>query len=71
MVMMNEWNRWDGSKIEQGLSVKEMVKNNALWSDAKYNVSFIILDFQVSNMGMRMQLFLERHTSALMLCLAK
>ena len=34
MVMMNEWNRWNGSKTEV-LRVKEIVKSNQFWSDAK------------------------------------
>ena len=28
MVMTNEWNRWDGSRTEQGFRVKEILKSD-------------------------------------------
>ena len=28
IVLTNEWSRWDGSRIEQGMNVKEIVKSD-------------------------------------------
>lgn len=51
MVMTNEWNRWDRSRTKQGLRVKETVKSDVFWSDAKYIVSFITPVFQFIKYG--------------------
>jgi hypothetical protein len=51
MVMTNEWNRWDGSRSEQGMRVKDIVKSDVFWSDAKYIVSIIRPVFEVIRYG--------------------
>ncbi len=51
IVMMNEWNRWDGSRSEQGMRVKDIVKSDVFWSDAKYIVSIIRPIFEVIKYG--------------------
>ena len=50
-IMTNEWNRWDESETEQGMRMKEIVKSDVFWSDAKYIVSIITPDFQFINYG--------------------
>jgi hypothetical protein len=47
MVMTADWNRWAESKTEQGRKVKDTVKSDVFWSDAKYIVSIITPVFQV------------------------
>lgn len=51
MVMTNEWNRWAKAKTAQGRRVKEIVKSDVFWTDAKYIVSIISPVFQVIRYG--------------------
>ena len=51
MVMTQEWYQWPESRIEQGKRVKETVKSDHFWSDAKYIVSIITPVFQVIRYG--------------------
>ncbi|XP_059075352.1 uncharacterized protein LOC131875288 [Cryptomeria japonica] len=51
MVMTTKWNRWPESKTQQGLRVKEVVKNDLFWTDAKYIVSIIAPIFTIIRFG--------------------